>query len=88
MLENRCRKLEARQRAMGLLNRLKSVLTPSSGKRLDVKMRYDLLREAISGSMSKFYMARNRATNEVVGLKILDLQKTAAFEGRLGAVKA
>ncbi|MGO8752213.1 MAG: serine/threonine protein kinase [Thermoguttaceae bacterium] len=72
---------------MGLLNRLKSVLTPSSGKRLDVKMRYDLLREAISGSMSKFYMARNRATNEVVGLKILDLQKTAAFEGRFRGCK-
>ena len=64
---------------MGLLDRLKSAFTPSSGNRLAVKMRYDLLREAISGTMSKFYMARNRATGEVVGLKILDLQKNGSL---------
>jgi serine/threonine-protein kinase len=41
-----------------------------------------LLREAISGTMSTFYMARDRSTKQVVGLKILDRPKTAALEAR------
>ena len=64
---------------MGILDRLKSALSPNAN-RLDVKSRYELLREAVFGTMSKFYMARNRATGEVVGLKILDPKKTATFE--------
>ena len=32
--------------------------------------------------MSSFYMARDLATGQVVGLKILDPKKTAAFEAR------
>jgi len=32
--------------------------------------------------MSRFYMARDRRNGHVVGLKILDLQKTKAFEAR------
>jgi len=64
---------------MAFLDRLKSLL---SGSKLDVQDRFELLREAISGSMSKFYMARDRKTGEVVGLKILDPKKTALFEGR------
>jgi serine/threonine protein kinase len=64
---------------MGIFRRLKSVL---SGGRLDVNRRFELLREAISGTMSKFYVARDRRTDRVVGLKILDPQKTAAFEAR------
>jgi serine/threonine-protein kinase len=38
--------------------------------------------------MSVFYMARDRATKEIVGLKVLDLEKTAALEARfVGIVK-
>ena len=44
--------------------------------------RFTLLRESISGTMSSFYMARDLKKNEVVGLKILDREKTAAFEDR------
>ena len=69
---------------MGIFRRLKSVL---SGGRLDVNRRFELLREAISGTMSKFYMARDRRTDRVVGLKILDPQKTAAFEARFRGLK-
>lgn len=65
---------------MALLERLKS-LFPSS-KRLDVSTRFALLREAISGTMSKFYMARNLRTRKIVGLKILDIEKTVFFESR------
>ncbi len=64
---------------MGFLDRLKAAFV---GGRLDVKRRFELLREAISGTMSKFYMARDRRTGRVVGLKILDREKTAAFEAR------
>jgi serine/threonine protein kinase len=64
---------------VAFFDRIKSFL---SGGRLDVRARFELLREAISGTMSKFYMARDRATGEIVGLKILDPQKTAAFEER------
>ncbi len=64
---------------MAFLDRLKSFF--ASG-RLEVKERFELLREAISGTMSKFYMARDRKTGEIVGLKILDPNKTAALEDR------
>ena len=71
---------------MGILDRLKSALSPNAN-RLDVKSRYELLREAVFGTMSKFYMARNRATGEVVGLKILDPKKTATFEHKFRGMK-
>ncbi|HPP53907.1 MAG TPA: serine/threonine-protein kinase, partial [Thermoguttaceae bacterium] len=64
---------------MGLLDRLKSALRLN---RVDVKERFELLREGIAGTMSKFYMARDRKTGQIVGLKILDPKKTAAVEER------
>jgi serine/threonine-protein kinase len=70
---------------MGFLDGLKSVFT--SKKKLDVHARFELLREAISGTMSKFYMARDRASGEVVGLKIADPDKLAAFESRFKGLK-
>jgi serine/threonine protein kinase len=69
---------------MGLLRRLISRLAP---RRLHVNSRFELLREAISGTMSQFYMARDRRTGRLVGLKILDRQKTAAFEARFRGLK-
>ncbi|MBI2825030.1 MAG: serine/threonine protein kinase [Planctomycetia bacterium] len=69
---------------MGLLDSLKSVL---SGGKVDVRSRYEFLREAISGTMSKFYMARDRQTGQIVGLKILDPEKTVAFESRFKGLK-
>ncbi|MBN2024687.1 MAG: serine/threonine protein kinase [Pirellulales bacterium] len=58
-----------------------------SGGRLNVRKRFELMRKAISGTMSKFYMARDRHTNQVVGLKILDVEKTAAFMARFTGLK-
>lgn len=58
-----------------------------STSRLDVQERFELLREAISGTMSKFYMARDRKTNQVVGLKILDQKKLEQLEGRFKGAK-
>jgi len=64
---------------MGLLDRLKDALP---GHRLNVKRRFELMRKAISGTMSKFYMARDRRNGQIVGLKILDPEKTAFFQSR------
>jgi len=41
-----------------------------------------LLREAVHGTMSNFYMARDKLSGQIVGLKILDPEKTRTFEER------
>ena len=64
---------------MPFFDRLKSMFPAG---RLHVSRRFALLRAAISGSMSKFYMAKDLRTDQVVGLKILDVAKTHSFEGR------
>src|SRR5215469_9074740 len=64
---------------MGLLDQFKSML---SGGRVDVRAKYELLREVTSGTMSTFYKARDKQTGKLVGLKILDPKKTAEFEAR------
>jgi serine/threonine-protein kinase len=53
-----------------------------ASKRLNVSSRFALLREAIQGTMSSFYMARDMRTNAIVGLKILNPKKTAEFNAR------
>lgn len=58
-----------------------------SGGRLNVNSRFELVRKAISGTMSKFYMARDRKTNQIVGLKILDKEKTKQFQARFKGLK-
>ena len=63
---------------MGLLDSFKSLLR----SKVNVRNRFELLREAISGTMSSFYMARDRQSGEIVGLKVLDREKTAFLESR------
>ncbi|MCA9151567.1 MAG: hypothetical protein KDA92_19780 [Planctomycetales bacterium] len=63
---------------MGIFDRFRSLL---DGK-LNVDQQYELLRSAVSGTMSSFYMAKDKRTGEVVGLKILDTEKTTFFESR------
>ncbi len=67
---------------MGILEGFKSIFQKGSSKKVNVRRRFELLREAISGTMSKFYRARDRETDQIVGLKILDPVKTEAFESR------
>ncbi len=63
---------------MGLLDQFKSML---EGK-LNVNQRFEILRAAVTGTMSSFYVVRDRKFDRVVGLKILDGEKTAFFENR------
>ena len=66
---------------MGILDSIKSTFRKGAPK-LDVHKRFELLRTAISGTMSNFYMARDRDTSEIVGLKLCDSDKVNAFENR------
>jgi serine/threonine-protein kinase len=56
-------------------------------RRVDVTERFERVREAVSGTMSSFFMARDRKTGKTVGLKILDPEKCAAFEARFKGLR-
>jgi serine/threonine-protein kinase len=64
---------------MGLLDFLK---TKVSNSHVDLHKRYAFHQEASSGTMSKFYKAKDLRTGRIVGLKVLDRERTAAFEDR------
>ena len=64
---------------MSLTTFFKSIL---EGGKVDIAKRYEILREAVSGTMSSFHMARDRETEQIVGLKILDKDKTDQLEMR------
>ena len=68
---------------MGLADKFRLLL---EGSKLDVNRRFELMREAISGTMSKFYMAKDRQTGEVFGLKVCNKQKTDYFENRFAGL--
>jgi serine/threonine-protein kinase len=53
-----------------------------SGGKVDIAARYEIMRDAVSGTMSNFHMARDRQTGQIVGLKILDKQKTEQLDQR------
>ncbi|HBE72211.1 MAG TPA: serine/threonine protein kinase [Planctomycetaceae bacterium] len=53
-----------------------------SSKRVDIEERFERLRTAVNGTMSKFYAARDRTTDQVVGLKLCDFEKFSFFESR------
>ncbi len=63
---------------------LKSLMGPGQ---VDIAKRYQVLREAVSGTMSDFVMARDRETGEIVGLKVLDKLKTEQLEARFKGLK-
>lgn len=70
---------------MAFLDNFKKLF--SSQEKLDVSARFDLLREAVAGTMSSFFMARERKTGKIYGLKILDPEKTQQFEARFKGLK-
>ena len=50
--------------------------------KVDIWKRFEKLHSSISGTMSSFYKARERATGKIVGLKVLDPKKCAPIESR------
>ncbi|GIX04723.1 MAG: serine/threonine protein kinase [Planctomycetaceae bacterium] len=55
--------------------------------KLDISKRFELLNRTGQGSMSKVWRARDTLTNQIVALKLLDLQKTKRFEARFQGFK-
>ena len=84
---------------MDLLSSLKSLLkkkppeagAPTQGRRrsgkVDIRKRFEVLKESNAGTMSSFYRARDRETGQIVGVKVLDRQKFEAFEARFKGLK-
>ncbi|MCG8449156.1 MAG: serine/threonine protein kinase [Pirellulales bacterium] len=64
---------------MGISSFFKSII---EGGKVDISKRYEILRDAVSGTMSDFHMAKDRETEQIVGLKILDKQKYEQLEMR------
>jgi len=52
-------------------------------KRADVEARFERIRSAISGTMSNFFVAKDRENaNAIVGVKLCDIEKVDFFESR------
>jgi serine/threonine protein kinase len=64
---------------MNILDKIKSLF---KSKHLDIASRFTIEREAISGTMSEFFVVREHTTGKMLGLKILDLEKQEFFESR------
>ena len=69
---------------MKFLAQLGSLL---SGNRVSLSDRFQILSEAVNGTMSNFHRALDKKHNKMVGLKILDSEKTQAFESRFKLLK-
>ncbi len=65
---------------MSILDRFKKMFEPVP--KLDVSKRFQLEQQAITGTMSKFRVAREIQTGRIMGLKFLDAEKTAHFNSR------
>jgi eukaryotic-like serine/threonine-protein kinase len=50
--------------------------------KVDLDSKYEMLRETVSGTMSSFFKVRDRETGQIVGLKILDPEKSNIVESR------
>ncbi|MFM7034543.1 MAG: serine/threonine-protein kinase [Planctomycetia bacterium] len=50
--------------------------------KVDLWRRYEQLHESSSGTMSKFYKARDRQSGEIVGVKLVDMSKMEPIERR------
>ena len=82
---------------MGLFDSIKALLpsqkNTSNGravvfrKNVNIQKRFEVIRKSVSGTMSTFYMARDRETDRVIGLKIADRNKTGLFEQRFKTLK-
>lgn len=76
---------------MGIFDSVKSMLAGSSGKtvgRIDMQRRFSLERTAVTGTMAKFFAAKDHDHGgKLIGIKVLDPEKVEAFEGRFRHLK-
>lgn len=69
---------------MGLFDAIKKAF---GSDKLDVRARFEIKRQGTAGTMSNFYLAEERATHRMYGLKILNMQKLAEVEARFKGIK-
>ncbi len=67
---------------MGILDRFKKALTRRAPAKLDVSKRFQLQKQAFTGTMSTFRVAREIGTGKLLGLKLLDPETSATFKAR------
>ena len=76
---------------MGIFDSVKSMLGSGGGKavgRIDLQRRFSLERTAVTGTMAKFFAAKDHDHGgRLVGIKVLDIEKVEAFEGRFRHLK-
>lgn len=70
---------------MNLIKRLQGLFQKS--ETLDIAQRFEMLREAVTGTMSHFHMVRDHKSGRIAGLKLLNAEKTAQFEARFKGLK-
>jgi len=57
-------------------------------KRCDIELRFERIRSAISGTMSNFFVAKDRFNeDQIVGVKLCDIDKVEFFENRFKGLK-
>lgn len=67
---------------MGLFDKISGLFKPEKSS-VDIELRFERLRSSISGTMSNFYVARDRENNnKIVGVKVCDPEKVTFFESR------
>lgn len=69
---------------MALLDRFKS---GTSGKKLDVRARFETIGNPLPGRRSTVHIVRDRKTGEELALKIVDAKKAAEYEARFKGLK-
>lgn len=69
---------------MGLFDKLQGIFSGSGSKKaVDIEARFERIRSSVSGTMSNFYVAKDRErNNQVVGVKLCDAAKVEFFESR------
>ncbi len=67
---------------MGIFDKI-SGLFKAEKSGVDIELRFERLRSSISGTMSNFYVAKDRENNnKIVGVKVCDPEKVDFFESR------
>jgi eukaryotic-like serine/threonine-protein kinase len=81
---------------MGFLNKLfgggkasdgnaqsdKGSKSKANKRKIDIDARFERVRTSVSGTMSSFYVAKDRESGQTVGLKLCDVEKFRFFESR------
>ncbi len=77
---------------MGLIDSFKAMLGSSTSEvkpqlttnrgRTNIELRFERLRSSVSGTMSSFFVAKDRTTGKIVGVKLCDVEKVHFFESR------